>query len=416
MTNRDYRALPALIFVGAMLMVLMAQPAHAGTYDIQCWKASLFDLDNDGYADMHAHSDDRESVVADAAERLNCPAGYVKARGDCDDNNAKVHPRQYEMFGNGIDDNCNGLVDEPQIRYFPNGAANTSAGFTMKYYVRDQAVLNAFQSPFYSLSYMIEYQELSNTAQTFTTPVQELTNFSNYGAHSRFDVRLSGLKANTVYRARVQLYRTARFQLWDKRNKRISAIPRSYPIGDVSEWYYTSTDGETKLERERTDVVLRGLYEYFLSEHQALTGYRGINYLDGTRYGADKGELWCSEFYSWAVGTQSFTMGHRSNISSLLSFFSAHFARVFSPSQNRLEKAERGDYLALDTNDDGDTNHSAMFLAYDDALDAMWTLEGNASGVNQVGYQSRRAGNETVVRNREATQVGDLGVLRVTMF
>ena len=58
MTNRDYRALPALIFVGAMLMVLMAQPAHAGTYDIQCWKASLFDLDNDGYADMHAHSDD----------------------------------------------------------------------------------------------------------------------------------------------------------------------------------------------------------------------------------------------------------------------------------------------------------------------------------------------------------------------
>ena len=116
------------------------------------------------------------------------------------------------------------------------------------------------------------------------------------------------------------------------------------------------------------------------------------------------------------MGTQSFTMGHRSNISSLLSFFSAHFARVFSPSQNRLEKAERGDYLALDTNDDGDTNHSAMFLAYDDALDAMWTLEGNASGVNQVGYQSRRAGNETVVRNRDATQVGDLGVLRVTMF
>ena len=29
MTRRDYRALPALIFVSAMLLVLMAQPAQA---------------------------------------------------------------------------------------------------------------------------------------------------------------------------------------------------------------------------------------------------------------------------------------------------------------------------------------------------------------------------------------------------
>ncbi len=33
MTRRDYRALPALIFVSAMLLVLMAQPAQAQTLE-----------------------------------------------------------------------------------------------------------------------------------------------------------------------------------------------------------------------------------------------------------------------------------------------------------------------------------------------------------------------------------------------
>ena len=161
---------------------------------------------------------------------------------------------------------------------------------------------------------------------------------------------------------------------------------------------------------------LAGLYEYYASEHQGLTGYRGVSYLDGTRYGGDKGEAWCSEFYSWAVNTQALHMGHRANISALRAYFDAYLSRVTSPSPGRLEKAQRGDYLALDTNDDDSTNHSAMFLAWDEAIGAMWTLEGNTSGLNHLGYQSRRAGNETVVRYRDADQVDDLGVLRTWMF
>ena len=416
MTVRDYRALPALIFVVAMMAVLMAQPAQAGTYSVKCWKAAIHDLDNDGFANQFAQVSDRETVIANDAERLNCPTGYVKARGDCDDNNSKVHPRQLEAFGNGVDDNCNGLVDEPQVRYFPHGVANTSSSFNMKFDVKDQAVLNAYRSPFSSLSYVIEYQALSNTAHTFTTPLRSLTRYSDYGAHSRFDVRLSGLDPSTVYRARVQLYKTSRVSLRDRFGSRSRVIVRSYPMGDFSEWYYTATDGESRIERERTSIVLRGLYEYYISEHRGATGYRGTNYVDGTRYGADKGELWCSEFYSWTVGTQAHQMGHRSNVSAVLSFFSGYLSRVLSPSHNRLEKAERGDYLALDTNGDGSANHSGMFLAYDDARGKMWTLEGNTSGVNHVGYASRRAGNETVVKTRPTTEVHDLGVLKSMMF
>jgi hypothetical protein len=31
---------------------------------------------------------------------------------DCDDGNAAVHPGAAEICGNGVDDNCNGVVDD----------------------------------------------------------------------------------------------------------------------------------------------------------------------------------------------------------------------------------------------------------------------------------------------------------------
>ena len=39
---------------------------------------------------------------------------------ECDDGNAAVHPGAAEICGNGIDDNCNGQIDE--------GCAGTDGG------------------------------------------------------------------------------------------------------------------------------------------------------------------------------------------------------------------------------------------------------------------------------------------------
>jgi hypothetical protein len=60
------------------------------------------DKDSDGFGD-------------DTGKVTECkkPAGYVADGGDCNDNNANVNPAKLEICGNQIDDNCDGLTDDP---------------------------------------------------------------------------------------------------------------------------------------------------------------------------------------------------------------------------------------------------------------------------------------------------------------
>ena len=65
----------------------------------------VLDADNDGY-----YSGNRITTCTFLG------TGYViltnQKPGDCDDNNSAVHPDAIEICGNGIDDNCNGKIDE----------------------------------------------------------------------------------------------------------------------------------------------------------------------------------------------------------------------------------------------------------------------------------------------------------------
>ncbi|HEX5151934.1 MAG TPA: MopE-related protein [Parafilimonas sp.] len=59
------------------------------------------DKDKDGYGNPAV------SVVA-----CSKPAGYVNNSGDCNDKKSWISPGATEICGNGVDDNCNGQVDE----------------------------------------------------------------------------------------------------------------------------------------------------------------------------------------------------------------------------------------------------------------------------------------------------------------
>jgi len=73
-----------------------------GTTDVGALDASIWyaDTDNDTFGDS------ANTVVACSA-----PAGYLANSSDCDDNNNTINPTASELC-NGVDDNCNGQVDE----------------------------------------------------------------------------------------------------------------------------------------------------------------------------------------------------------------------------------------------------------------------------------------------------------------
>ncbi len=61
-----------------------------------------FDGDNDGYGDPTKPTTTFSSIP---------PAGYVADSTDCNDNDHAIHPNQSDLC-NGIDDDCDNLVDE----------------------------------------------------------------------------------------------------------------------------------------------------------------------------------------------------------------------------------------------------------------------------------------------------------------
>ena len=145
------------------------------------------------------------------------------------------------------------------------------------------------------------------------------------------------------------------------------------------------TNGETDKTRTRARIVLKGLKEYSDSLN-GLVGYRGTEDVDGTRYHADRNEIWCSEFYVWVTKHWLPGVSDIATCDDLVEFFKDNHS--FYSSAEIPSRAAPGDYLPIDSNGDGKTNHSAMFLAYDTSKNVVWTLEGNSGDKVDVNTRS----------------------------
>lgn len=75
-----------------------------GQIDEGCTVYTFYkDADGDTYGDPASPITNFTGIV---------PVGYVTNNKDCNDNNKNVNPAATEICGNGIDDNCNGQIDE----------------------------------------------------------------------------------------------------------------------------------------------------------------------------------------------------------------------------------------------------------------------------------------------------------------
>lgn len=75
------------------------------------------DVDGDGYGEAG------DILV----EFCSLPEGYAAEPGDCAPTDPAVHPGAVEVAGNGVDDNCDGMVDEPTAAPISSGGAGPVA-------------------------------------------------------------------------------------------------------------------------------------------------------------------------------------------------------------------------------------------------------------------------------------------------
>jgi hypothetical protein len=343
-----------------------AAVAVAGEHSMKCYSEE-FDSDGDGYARLsEAEAQAASRTFSWSGKgRVNCPRGYVRFYGDCDDGDPNVNPGKGEVGFNGKDDNCNGVIDEPTFVYYPEGNRNTTYNFRLTVNLNSQAITDHLGHLFAEIEYAA-LRDSGNTSRYGKVRVNQYSRQNNV-AHLTLTVGDSA----TAYRARVTFFRRLDSGQFEQ-------------VGGRSDWYYTMTDGEIEKTQKRARMVWKGLAEYGASLDGEV-GYRGTADVDGTRYGADSNELWCSEFYSWVTKAWLRGFSRFDTVEEAVDYFRG-YDTYFAPS-DVPQWAAPGDYLALDTNDDGRKNHSAMFLAYEREHDRVWTLEGNSG--NKVKVRKR---------------------------
>ncbi len=260
------------------------------------------------------------SVDGDADAYAN--AGPRDLR-DCDDADPDIHPNVIER-GNGLDDNCNGLVDEPMLDYrsdrptqiglfprVPEFRIRISDAAQLAYLddggcpyggdyfecLDDGRGVDYCKStvltcqPASQVKYKLTYVALANASATPTTTDLGVLDIAPNWRRAADPIlvvdpnsSIHDLAPLTVYQFQVQLYASD-----------------GSTLGPQSDWFYSVTAGTlasplTPLKWGRVDIVLRAFDE--LGDFQdGLVGLGGTLKPDGSRYTGDGLPIkWCDDF------------------------------------------------------------------------------------------------------------------------
>jgi hypothetical protein len=367
-------------------------------------------------------------------------AGILLVEGAWISSYGQHHPRRAEMAGNFLDDNCDGFVDETRFVYKEKGSSPAPGQLEILALINDKKIrqhanvigvhvydLASIECPGWPASPLEACRNpailamragksrysypVGDVAFTGQLPSPIARRFFWYQGDSQVSVHLTNLALDLKVYAISLTYHHVTFASLDPLDmddwqlKCVHAVDGSVNDSDActfanriaSDVYFTALGDESSGEqRLRALVANRAIHEWWQSEQLGhVGGPRSAHALhpDGTRYHADYGELWCTEFtaaiYRWTV-QDSWPFGFATNVDDMVGYFGNNgwldegeqvrysMCVLADPSgYGSLGPAMPGDYLAL-ANSSSDTkkHHSAIFLT-NSHWNHNWKIGGN---------------------------------------
>jgi hypothetical protein len=320
------------------------------------------DADADGYG---------VAPGVEACAASACPDGMTASAGDCDDQDPAVHPRNLERANNGIDDDCDGLVDEARFLNPPYWFTNetTAAGARAVVQLGQESELRLARQGG-ELYGKIAYRPLA--AASSPPLVTGFLRAELGDADDADDVayavfRLQGLAPLTAYEMRIDFYRRAPAGPSGLfRYERIapgrpceggSDAPAPCSNSDLHHFVTRPAGADAAVGAARAELVARALYEV----ENPIVGRND------------------HEFYAAAAESVLRDLDPRAqtDAAALRSWFAAYPGALLDPAGGpRLDDLRPGDWLAVDGGARGP--RTQVFLAYDAAARRYWFAEGDA--------------------------------------
>lgn len=188
------------------------------------------DSDVDGYGNS-----------SQTATGCSPPSGYVIDNTDCDDNNSQINPGMTELC-NGIDDNCNSIIDEGCVLMDCQGdslfiSSLSQDSFIAKKYIQSDVMINQGQDIFFQSGQDIDFDvnfEVKDGAQ-FEAMIEDCneTNGARSSSISHFydfitEIENKDPEAGLIY----HIHNSADHSVFTVYNKRQLFDILRYPVSD----------------------------------------------------------------------------------------------------------------------------------------------------------------------------------------